>query len=84
MMVSPADSELIAGGSEERRRFMDVVISQYDKEYLEALIRYNKALQQRNTLLKAEVEPDEELMLVWEEMMAATAPAPKLNSLDGS
>lgn len=34
VMVSPADSELIAGGSDERRRFMDVVISQYDKEYL--------------------------------------------------
>ena len=72
VMVSPADTELIAGGSEERRRFMDVVISQYDKEYLEALIRYNKALQQRNTLLKAEVEPDEELLSVWEEMMAMT------------
>ena len=72
VMVSPADSELISGGSEERRRFMDVVISQYDKEYLEALIRYNKALMQRNTLLKAESEPDEELMNVWEEMMAAT------------
>ena len=72
VMVSPSDAELIAGGSEERRRFMDVVISQYDKEYLEALIRYNKALQQRNVLLKAEVEADEELMLVWEEMMAAT------------
>ena len=72
VMVSPADTELIAGGSEERRRFMDVVISQYDKEYLEALIRYNKALQQRNTLLKAEAEPDEELLTVWEEMMAMT------------
>jgi DNA replication and repair protein RecF len=72
VMVSPADTELIAGGSEERRRFMDVVISQYDKEYLEALIRYNKALQQRNTLLKAEAEPDEELLAVWEEMMAMT------------
>ena len=72
VMVSPADTELIAGGSEERRRFMDVVISQYDKEYLEALIRYNKALQQRNTLLKAEAEPDEELLSVWEEMMAMT------------
>lgn len=71
VMVSPADSELIAGGSEERRRFMDVVISQYDKEYLDALIRYNKALTQRNTLLKGEAEPDEELMNVWEEMMAA-------------
>ena len=71
VMVSPADSELIAGGSDERRRFMDVVISQFDREYLDALIRYNKALQQRNTLLKADMEPDDELMLVWEEMMAA-------------
>lgn len=71
VMVSPADTQLIAGGSEERRRFMDVVISQYDREYLEALIRYNKALLQRNTLLKADVEPEEELMMVWEEMMAA-------------
>ena len=43
IMVSPADSELIAGGSDERRRFMDVVISQYDKEYLTLLIRYNKS-----------------------------------------
>lgn len=72
VMVSPADAELIAGGSDERRRFMDVVISQYDKEYLDALIRYNKALTQRNSLLKSEQEPDEELMLVWEEMMATT------------
>ena len=72
VMVSPADTDLISGGSEERRRFMDVVISQYDKEYLETLIRYNKALLQRNTLLKAEAEPDEELLDVWEEMMAVT------------
>ena len=72
VMVSPADTLLIAGGSEERRRFMDVVISQFDREYLDALIRYNKALVQRNTLLKAELEPDEELMNVWEEMMAST------------
>ena len=71
VMVSPADSDLIAGGSEERRRFMDVVISQYDKEYLDALIRYNKALMQRNTLLKSEQEPEAELFLVWEEMMAS-------------
>ena len=72
VMVSPADTLLIAGGSEERRRFMDVVISQFDREYLDALIRYNKALVQRNTLLKADLEPDEELMNVWEEMMAST------------
>lgn len=70
VMVSPADADLISGGSEERRKFMDVVISQYDKEYLDALIRYNKALQQRNTLLKSEQPVEEELFLVWEEMMA--------------
>ena len=50
---------------------MDVVISQYDKEYLDALIRYNKALAQRNTLLKSEMPVEEELFLVWEEMMAS-------------
>lgn len=71
VMVSPSDSALIAGGSEERRRFIDLVISQYDKEYLDALIRYNKALQQRNTLLKSDSPVDEELFLVWEEMMTA-------------
>ena len=71
VMVSPADSLLIAGGSEERRRFVDVVISQFDREYLDALIRYNKAMLQRNTLLKAEIEPEDELMNVWEEMMAS-------------
>lgn len=70
VMVSPSDAELIAGGSEERRRFMDVVISQYDKEYLDALIRYNKSLQQRNSLLKSELPVDEELFAVWEEAMA--------------
>ena len=70
VMVSPADADLIAGGSEERRRFMDVVISQYDKDYLENLIRYNKAMAQRNTLLKSELPVEEELFLIWEEAMA--------------
>ncbi|MCD8317613.1 MAG: DNA replication and repair protein RecF [Paraprevotella sp.] len=70
VMVSPADADLISGGSEERRRFMDMVIVQYDPDYLHALVRYNNALQQRNVLLKLEEEPDEELMRLWEEMMA--------------
>ena len=73
VMVSPADNELIAGGSEERRRFVDVVISQYDKEYLSALIRYNRALQQRNVLLRGEREPDAEMMSLIEEMMVTEA-----------
>jgi len=52
VMVSPTDSELIRGGSEERRRFMDVLISQYDKSYLQALMNYNKILLQRNQMLR--------------------------------
>ena len=72
VLVSPADTELIAGGSDGRRRFMDVVISQYDKTYLDALIRYNKALEQRNALLKSEQPVEEGLFQVWEEMMAQT------------
>ena len=70
IFVSPSDTVLIDGGSEERRRLMDVVISQYDVAYIDALNRYNKALQQRNTLLKSEEEPDAELMSLWEEQMA--------------
>lgn len=54
VMISPADSELIRGGSEERRRFLDVIISQQNKSYLHSLIQYNKALLQRNTLLKGQ------------------------------
>lgn len=71
VMVSPADSELILGGSEERRKFMDLVISQFDKQYLDALIRYNTALQQRNALLKQEPPVmDDSLFEIWEEQMA--------------
>jgi DNA replication and repair protein RecF len=70
VMVSPSDTILIEGGSEERRRLMDVVISQYDHEYIEALLNYNKALVQRNSLLKMDEEPDMEVMKLWEEQMA--------------
>ena len=72
VIISPSDAELIAGGSEERRRFMDVAISQYDHAYLNQLSRYNQALEQRNALLRAEEEPDWEVMALWEEMMAET------------
>jgi DNA replication and repair protein RecF len=50
---------------------MDIVIAQLDRTYIEALNRYNKALQQRNALLKMEDrEPDPELLTLWEEQMA--------------
>ncbi len=50
--VSPNDGILITGSGEERRKYIDSVISQYDKEYLYELIKYNKILSQRNRLLK--------------------------------
>lgn len=71
VLVSPSDTLLIEGGSEERRRLMDVVIAQQDRQYMEALTRYNKALAQRNTLLKQEEEPDADVMALFEEQMAA-------------
>jgi DNA replication and repair protein RecF len=52
VIVSPSDSDLISGGSEERRRFVDMIVSQHDKSFLNALIQYNKALAQRNSLLR--------------------------------
>lgn len=70
VMMTPLDTELILGGSEIRRRFMDMVISQYDRDYLHRLIAYGKALQQRNALLKMETEPDPEMLLMWEQTMA--------------
>ena len=70
ILVSPADSSLIEGRSEERRHLMDIVIAQYDHTYIEALMLYNKALQQRNALLKTEQEPDPALMEIWEQQMA--------------
>lgn len=73
VMIAPADSSLIMGGSEERRRFMDMVIMQYDMTYLEALIRYERSLKQRNALLKADDEPDAAVLDVIEEMMTEDA-----------
>lgn len=52
VVISPSDSSLIGGGSDERRRYIDRVISQYDSLYLENLICYNRVLLQRNNLLK--------------------------------
>ncbi|TNJ46123.1 DNA replication and repair protein RecF [Tamlana fucoidanivorans] len=52
VIVSPADSDLIVEGSSTRRKFIDSVISQSDKDYLIQLINYNKVLTQRNALLK--------------------------------
>ncbi|XCF06015.1 DNA replication/repair protein RecF [Tamlana crocina] len=52
VIISPADRDLIIEGSSTRRKFIDSVISQSDKNYLNQLINYNKVLAQRNALLK--------------------------------
>lgn len=75
IFVSPADTALIDGGSDGRRRFLDMVISQLDHSYIELLSRYNKALTQRNALLKAEQEPDGALMEILEQEMATQGEA---------
>ncbi len=72
VLIAPSDILLIEGSSEERRRLMDMVISQLDRTYLETLNRYNKALQQRNSMLKQEDrEPDPEILAILEEQMAS-------------
>ena len=52
VMVSPEDNQLIAEGSDERRRFLDIIIGQTDRAYLEHLSLYNALVKQRNALLK--------------------------------
>ena len=54
VMASPMDWDLVRGSGEERRRFMDLIIAQNDNSYLESLIRYNKAVEQRNAMIKQE------------------------------
>ncbi|MDE6627758.1 MAG: DNA replication and repair protein RecF [Muribaculaceae bacterium] len=72
VMVAPADQELISGTGEERRRFMDQVIAQSDPIYLDHLIRYGKALMQRNKLLRDHVV-DPNLYLAVEMAMERSA-----------
>ena len=73
VMVSPADMSLILEGSEERRRYMNGVISQYDRQYLDDVIRYNKALAQRNRLLKEFSRQkyfDEDSLFIWDDQLS--------------
>ena len=53
VIIAPDDIQIITDGSEERRRFLDALLSQIDKNYLQHLINYNKILLQRNSLLKS-------------------------------
>ena len=69
VMISPADSALITEGSEDRRKFMNKIISQYSAEYLDSVLKYSKALQQRNKLLKdiaSSGKVDNDILSIWD------------------
>lgn len=72
VMISPYDRNLILEGSEVRRKWMDGIIAQFNRAYLEDLIRYNKVLEQRNALLKNSASYgffDPESIAVWNEQL---------------
>jgi DNA replication and repair protein RecF len=76
VIIAPDDVEIIIGGSEGRRRYLDTIICQLDNEYLQQLIIYNKVLQQRNGLLKRFAEQksvDTDLLQIINKQLAAPA-----------
>lgn len=76
VMISPYDNDLINSGSESRRKFIDGVISQFDASYLDCLLNYNKALQQRNKQLKFFQENkiwDATLLEIWNRQLVQNA-----------
>jgi DNA replication and repair protein RecF len=73
VMISPYDQDLINDGSEVRRKYFDSVIAQFDAVYLDNLIQYNRALTQRNTLLKRFAETgnfQEDALEIWNDQLA--------------
>jgi DNA replication and repair protein RecF len=75
VIISPYDIELITGGSEERRKLIDSIISQFDHIYLDDLINYNRALTQRNALLRQfsrENYFDSASLEIWDETLMST------------
>ncbi len=75
VMISPTDVNLIIDGSEERRKFPDTIISQFDRNFLDDLISYTRALMQRNTFLKLAAQSktfDKDALEIWDDQMVAT------------
>ncbi|KYP14853.1 MAG: DNA recombination protein RecF [Flavihumibacter sp. CACIAM 22H1] len=76
VIIAPDDVQIILGGSEERRRFLDALLSQIDHDYLLQLMTYNRVLQQRNSLLKQQLETgrrDLELLDILDRQLLAPA-----------
>ena len=73
VMISPSDIELIKGGSAERRKFMDQIISQESNDYLVSLINYRRLLEQRNAILKQPFGLDLSVLSILDEQMSREA-----------
>ena len=67
VVVSPADSVLISDAADERRRFLNAFISTLDRSYMNALMRYNAVLAERNRLLK--MHPDEMMLSIYDRQL---------------
>jgi DNA replication and repair protein RecF len=75
VIISPADNTLIVEGSEERRKYMDSVLCQFDHQYLTDLMRYNRSLVQRNLMLKDFAQKnrfDPDMLEMWNEQLVTT------------
>jgi len=73
VMISPYDTDYINGSADVRRKYFDSTISQFDKHYLDNLIRYNKILLHRNALLKHFAEKNcfnEQEISIWDDRLA--------------
>jgi DNA replication and repair protein RecF len=73
VIIAPDDVQIITGGSEERRRYLDALLSQLDPVYLQNLIEYNKVLQQRNGFLRSLTDrkmPDPALLDIYDAQLA--------------
>ncbi len=76
VLSTPSDTQLVYAGSDERRRFLNGLISQHDRQYLQCVMDYNKALEQRNQLLKNFAGSgmyDEAQLEIWDEALCKNA-----------
>lgn len=74
VIISPYDRDLISDGGTARRRWMDAILCQVDKTYIDAVIKYNKLLAQRNSLLKQQADIgmfNVEALEVWDDQLAS-------------
>lgn len=71
VIVSPADSSLVSDSADERRRYLNAFLSQLDRSYIEAAMRYNSTLAMRNSYLKT--ASDEAMLAIYDQQLCAPA-----------